>query len=243
VCKYTKLYEICTFRDQHKATVIPAIIQLVNKIKQVYGYQVAIVFMDGDVSYSRAKANLGSSAKEELELAGIKVEIRSPDTPAQLGGAERAGAVIVTVARVIRIHAGLPKALANKLICTVVRLLNVTLTKALGWRTPQEIVTSIRPDLSRLHVIRSRRFLLNKHLQKGDKLEKRTFEGFLIRYNASNIYRVWLPHSNRVIRVRDVRFINELYKDKPSILPIESQIIETVYIPKEEYDRDTIVVA
>jgi hypothetical protein len=70
--------------------------------------------MDGDVGYSRAEANLGSSAKEELESAGIKVEVRSPDTPAQLGGAERAGSTIVTVARVIRIHAGLPKAFVTK---------------------------------------------------------------------------------------------------------------------------------
>jgi hypothetical protein len=243
VCEYTKLHEICTLRNRHKTTVVPAIIRLVNKIERVYGYQVAIVFMDGDVGYGRAEANLGSSAQEELASAGIKVEMRSPDTPAQLGGAERAGAVIVTVARVIRIHAGLPKALANELICTAVRLLNVTPTKALGWRTPQEMVTGIRPDLSRLHVIGSRGFLLNKHLLKGDKLEKRTFEGFLIGYDASNIYRVWLPHSNRVIRVRDVRFIDELYKEKPSTPPVEPRIIETVHIPEEEYDGDTIVVA
>jgi hypothetical protein len=151
--------------------------------------------------------------------------------------------VIVTVARVIRIHAGLPKALANKLICTAVRLLNVTPTKALRWRTPQEIVTGIRLDLSRLHVIRSCRFLLNKHLLKGDKLEKRTFEGFLIGYNASNIYWVWIPTTNRVIRVRDVRFIDKLYKEKLSTLHVEPCIIETVHIPEEEYDGDTIVVA
>jgi hypothetical protein len=199
--------------------------------------------MDGDVGYGRAEAHLGSSAQEELASAGIKVEMRSPDTPAQLGGAERAGAVIVTVARVIRIHAGLPKALANELVCTAVRLLNVTPTKALGWRTPQEMVTGIRPDLSRLHVIGSRGFLLNKHLPRGDQLEQRTLEGFLVGYDASNIYRVWLPHSNRVIRVRDVRFIDELYKEKPSTSPVESQIIETVHIPEEEYDGDTIVVA
>jgi hypothetical protein len=85
--------------------------------------------------------------------------------------------------------------------------------------------------------------LLNKHLLKGDKLEKRTFKGFLIGYDASNIYRVWLPTTNRVIRVRDVRFIDELYKEKPSTPPVESRIIETVHIPEEEYDRDTIVVA
>jgi hypothetical protein len=199
--------------------------------------------MDGDVGYGRAEANLSSSAQEELASAGIKVEMRSPDTLAQLGGAERAGAVIVTDARVIRIHAGLPKALANKLVCIAVRLFNVTPTKALRWRTPQEMVTGVWSDLSRLHVIRSRGFLLNKHLPKGDKMEKRTFKGFLISYDASNIYRVWLPHSNRVIRVRDVRFIDELYQEKPLTPPVESRIIETVHIPEEEYDGDTIVMA
>ncbi|KAF7441576.1 gag-pre-integrs multi-domain protein [Pyrenophora tritici-repentis] len=243
VCEYTKFHEICTLRSRHKATVVPAIIRLINKIERVYGYQVAIVFMDGDVGYGRAEAHLGSSAQEELSSAGIKVEMRSPDTPAQLGGAERAGAVIVTVARVIRIHAGLPKALANELVCTAVRLLNVTPTKALEWRTPQEMVTGIRPDLSRLHIIGSRGFILDKHLLRGDKLEKRTFEGFLIGYDASNIYRVWIPTTNRVIRVRDVRFIDELYKEKPSTTPVEPRIIETVHIPEEEYDGDTIVVA
>ena len=243
VCDYTKLHEICTLKDRHKATVVPAIIRLVNKIERVYGYQVAIVFMDGDVGYGRAEANLGSSAKEKLGSAGIKVEMRSPDTPAQLGGAERAGAIIVTVARVIRIYAGLLKALANELICTAVRLLNVTPTKALGWRTPQEMVTGIQPDLSRLHVIGSRGFVLNKHLPRGDKLEDRTFEGFLVGYDASNIYRIWIPTRNRVIRVRDIRFVNELYKEKPSTPPVEPRIIETVHIPEEEFDGDTIVVA
>jgi hypothetical protein len=143
VCEYTKFHEICTLRNRHKATVVPAIIRLVNKIERVYGYQVAIVFMDGDVGYGRAEANLCSSAQEELASAGMKVEMRSLDTPAQLGGAERVGVVIVTVARVIRIHAGLPKALANELVCTAVRPLNVTPTKALGWRPPPEMVNTV----------------------------------------------------------------------------------------------------
>jgi hypothetical protein len=136
--------------------------------------------MDRDVGYRRAEANLGSSAREVLSLAGIKVETRSPDTPAQLGGAKRAGAVIVTVARVLRIHASLPKTLANELVCTAARLLNITPTKSVDWRTPLEMVTGVRLDLSRLHAIGSRGFVLNKHLPRGDKLEDRTFEGFLL---------------------------------------------------------------
>ncbi|KAF1828654.1 hypothetical protein BDW02DRAFT_584321 [Decorospora gaudefroyi] len=73
VCEYTKFHEICTLRNRHKATVVPALIRLINKIKRVYGYQVAIVFIDRDVGYSRAKANLSSSAQEELSSAGIKL--------------------------------------------------------------------------------------------------------------------------------------------------------------------------
>jgi hypothetical protein len=243
VCEYTKLHEICTLKDRHKATVVPALTRLINKIERVYGYQVAIVFMDGDVGYGRAEANLGSSAKEELESAGIKVEVRSPDTPAQLGGAERAGAIIVIAARVLRIHSGLPKALANELVCTAARLLNITPTKSIDWRTPQEMVTGVCPDLSRLRLVGSRGFVLNKHLPRGDKLEDRTFEGFLVGYDASNIYRVWLPNTNRVIRVQDVRFIDKLYKDKPSTPSLTPRMIEAVHIPEEEYDGDTIVVA
>jgi hypothetical protein len=41
----------------------------------------------------------------------------------------------------------------------------------------------------------------------------------------------------------DVRFIYELYKDKPSTQRVEPQIIEAVHVPEEEYNSDTIVVA
>jgi hypothetical protein len=104
--------------------------------------------MDGDVGYGQAEADLGSSAKEVLNSAGIKVEVRSPDTPAQLGSAEQAGAIIVIAARVLRIHSGLPKTLANKMVCTAARILNITPTKSIDWRTPQEMVTGVCSDLS-----------------------------------------------------------------------------------------------
>jgi hypothetical protein len=85
--------------------------------------------------------------------------------------------------------------------------------------------------------------VLNKHLLRGDKLKDCTFKGFLLGYDALNIYQVWLPATNRVIRVRDVRFIDELYKDKPSTLHVRPHVVETAHIPEEEYDSDTIIVA
>jgi hypothetical protein len=105
------------------------------------------------------------------------------------------------------------------------------------------MVTGVCPDLSRLRVIGSRGFVLNKRLPRGDKLKDRTFKGFLVGYDASNIYRVWLSNTNCVIRVHDVCFINELYKDKSSTPSMTPHMIEAVHTPEEEYNGDTIVVA
>jgi hypothetical protein len=47
---------------------------------------------------------------------------------------------------------------------------------------------------------------------------------------------------NYVIRVRDVRFIDKLYRDKPSTQRVEPYIIEAVQIHEKKCNSDTIVV-
>ncbi|KAF1828128.1 hypothetical protein BDW02DRAFT_513159, partial [Decorospora gaudefroyi] len=51
-----------------------------------------------------------------------------------------------------------------------------------------------------------------------------------------------LPTINRVIRVRNVRFIDKLYKNKLYTLPIRPYIIKTINISKEKYNSNTIIV-
>jgi hypothetical protein len=65
-------------------------------------------------------------------LASIKVKIRLLDTPAQLEGAKKARAIIITVTRVLRIYTSLLKTLANNLVCIAARLLNITSTKSIN---------------------------------------------------------------------------------------------------------------
>jgi hypothetical protein len=42
--------------------------------------------------------------------------------------------------RALRISSGLLKALTNKLAVAAVQLLNTTLVKSLGWKTPHEVI-------------------------------------------------------------------------------------------------------
>ena len=97
---------------------------------------------------------------------------------------------------------------------TAATLLNYTPQKRLGWKTPYEVVTGEKRNIGNLAVIGSRSYVYNKRIARGDKLEDRTIVGYLVGFEGSNIYRIWLPKNKRIIRVRDVRFIQSiLYKD------------------------------
>jgi len=44
---------------------------------------------------------------------------------------------------------------------------------------------------------------------RRNKLDPRAEIGYLVRYNSTNIYRIWIPHTGKVISTRDVIF-NEI---------------------------------
>ena len=49
--------------------------------------------------------------------------------------------------------------------------------------------------------------MLNTKLMRGEKLASRTLVGQLVGYDSTNIYRVWMPTLQRVVRTRDVVFL------------------------------------
>ncbi len=123
MCEYTKWHEVATLAYKSLSLVLPALKSLINKIQRQYGYTVVVLKIDGDRSY-------GKELYEIARQAGIKIELRAPDTPEQLGLAEKAGNVIITKARALRIQAGLPKSLSNELAITAARIANITPTRA-----------------------------------------------------------------------------------------------------------------
>ena len=43
------------------------------------------------------------------------------------------------------------------------------------------------------------------------KLNPRAHIGYLVGYNSTNIYRIWIPHKGKVISTRDVIFDEETF--------------------------------
>ena len=77
--------------------------------------------------------------------------------------------------------------------------LNWTLNKQLGWKTPYEIAYGKPPSLTYMHVYGCKMYTLDKQIKRGDKLAPYTLIGYLVGYNLTNIYYIWILSLRKVI--------------------------------------------
>lgn len=203
-----------------------------------------------------------TALKRFFKDRNIVVEPSAPDTQAQNGGAERSGGVVKLKARAMRIAARFPHYLWVEIYKAAVYLHNRTPRRSLGWRTPyEEFHTAVaracgnknairKPKLHHLRNYGCRAYAMTSEaLRKTDRLMKmkpRAWIGYLIGYESTNIYRIWSPKANRVIRTRDVSFDEDtifdgdINKFKDDLLEVSLtemlKILEDCEIQEDEAD-------
>jgi Reverse transcriptase (RNA-dependent DNA polymerase) len=201
-CNYTTMDFIYTHASKDQA--VEVIKEFINMAQRRYSYDIRYIHSDGERS-------LGKKFDDVIASYGISAERSAPYTPAQNGAAERSGGVMIMKARCIRIRANLPSSLWPEAIQAAGYLNNRTPKKQLGWKTPFEALTKQIPNLSHLHVYGCRAYPLLHNIPRRQKLEPRAQIGYLVGYDSTNIYRIWIPSKNRVERVRDVTFDEMLF--------------------------------
>ena len=176
---------------------------------------------------------------------GIVAERTAPNTHEQNGGSERAGKELTIKARGLRIGANLPYNMWPECYKTAAYCLNRHLLKRLGWKTPFEAIFKEKPMLAHLETYGGKAYYLKNNLPRKSKLEPRAYIGYLVGYDSTNIFRIWVPSQNKVIRTRDVRIDgNSLYNpidlDIDEVLREQAEkIIETLDLP--EYTPETVL--
>jgi hypothetical protein len=209
VCQYSKWHEISCLPNRLKTTLIPAVFNLIEKIQRQLGYKYFVIIVRSD-----NEKGLGRDFADGCKTVGIKVETTAENTDEQKGLQEAAGRTIMQRTRALRISSGLPKALTNELAVAAVQLLNTTPVESLGWKTPHEVIFNTKPSVAHYSPIGCRAYVYRRDIKAADKTEPRAHIGYLVGYDSSNIYRVWIPSLDRVIRTRDVIFKGKFtYKD------------------------------
>jgi hypothetical protein len=166
---------------------------------------------------------------------GIELRQSAPYSHQQNGPAERSGGVIISMARRILFEAYLPENLWPLAIDHIIYLLHRLPKKRLGWKTPYEIIQSITklkkstiPNLGHIRIFgcKAYRKIPSTQIPRLEKMAPRANIGYLIGYDASNIFKIWIPEERSVVRARDVEFDEDAFFDPTK--PVKTRVRETI---------------
>lgn len=223
-CDHTKYHRAFPIKNHTQKTLLPLFESVMAFAKKFDPRGVKIWHMDDEQGVGKKIAKL-------VLRDGAVIETSSPYTPDQNGGAERSGRSLSERARTLLIEANLPKHLWPEFMTYSFYLLNRTPCESIGWKTPFEMLYGRKPWLAGVRVLGSLVYVLVKHgIAKLDKFEPRAQVGYLVGMEASNIYRIWMPTTNRVLRSRDVR-IDESVRYQPPTKP------EYLFVSEPEKER------
>jgi transposase InsO family protein len=166
---------------------------------------------------------------EFLKTHGTVRRLTVHDSPNQNGIAERMNRTLVEHARALLLASSMPERVWAEALRHTAWLRNRTLTKgAPGTKTPHELATNMKPDLSILHEWGCTAYVLNLGVSK---LESKVQEGRFVGYDTeSKGYRVYWPTKWTVSIERNVVF------DKGEILT-EANGTDQLLIENQEPER------
>lgn len=239
VCPYTKFHAIITTRTK---SVNYDMETLIEHIEHTFKITVEEIHVDGEPSIT------GMTFEKYCRDRKKRLTITVPDTPEQNGPAEKAGHTISKRARSMIIEANLRMGLWPEAMKAAVWITNRTPIKALGWKTPYEMAYGKKPYVGNLFLFGAKAYV-RIDTEKSEKMAPRAQIGFLVGYEAHNIWRIWVtgPNGSKVIRARDVVF-DETKKYDPEhpfareiVREGVSQIIDNIVIPNiDEASNDVV---
>lgn len=245
---YTKLNFVYTISRRDKPTLLEVLTRLDRSIKREFNTTVSFLIADDERGYGLTD----DSARAYCSQEGIRLQIRAPHTKEQNGSAERSGKNLIDRSRSMRVMSNLPLALTPEIYVAAGYLLNRTPTRSIDWKTPFEMAYNKKPSIAHLKLYGCRAYALRPQIPRGDKLTPRALIGYLVGYDASNIYRIWLPkarsraHQGKVIRTRDVTFKENLYyqdhdDESDPLLPSAevAEVVHTLHIQSMREPEDS----
>lgn len=118
---------------------------------------------------------------------------------------------LTEVARVLRIHANLPKKFWGDCILTSTYLINKIPTPVLGWKSPYEVLMGKKLVYDHLGVFGNRCFVYNCDRGK-DKFDPKGRKCVFIRHlYAQKVYKVYDLESHKTLVSRDVVFQEDVF--------------------------------
>ena len=143
---------------------------------------------------------------------GIKFEMSAPYAHHQNARIERAWKTLFNMSRAIQFESKVPDHLKQYILKYATFLINRTYSEPIR-KTPYESVTNKRPNANQMQLFGSLCYGFQYHVHRR-KWDPRALPGVFIGYDSKSPAKlVFFPNENKVRKVKDVKFTNNLYYD------------------------------
>ncbi len=115
--------------------------------------------------------------------------------------------------KIMQIKTNLSTNLWSKIFKSIDYLNNRTLRRALAWKTFFEALTKKKSNLTHLQSYECRAYFLKNIISRKNRLKSRAFIDYLVKYDFTNIFRIWISSRMRIVRIRNVIFDKTLFYD------------------------------
>jgi hypothetical protein len=135
----------------------------------------------------------------------------TPHNSSQNGRAEVSNYLVERTARTLMLASKVLRHLWTYAVSTAVYLLNLLPLKALGFKSPTEMLTEVGFEgaisMAHLRAYGCRTYVFDEGVAQGDKFATRTKTGKLVSYErGKSIYLVYIPSEHKVVRTSYVQF-------------------------------------
>lgn len=231
-------YHVLGTKEEH---LLPSFQHFSNYVERRWDLKVKVFHGDGETTVA-----MGNGFTAWINTKGFVIETSPPHTQDQNGSAERSGGVIIGRARKMRYTANLPQMLWPEIISCAVYLLNRSPTKSLKWETPIGYIERYvgnavpLPSLNHLVPYGCRAYSYIKKQDKLEKLQARAHIGYLVGYQSTNVFRIWIPTLRTVISTRDVVFdTTKRYNPQDDQSTASIEVVRTIKVLTQDIE-DTI---
>jgi hypothetical protein len=148
-----------------------------------------------------------------MKLRKIDTKRFASYTSSQNDKIERFKRILMIRTWTMRIKANLSVNMWSKVFKSIDYLNNQILRRTLIWKTFFEILIEEKSNLAHLQSYECRAYLLKNIIFRKNRLKSKAFIDYLMRYDFTNIFRIWIFSRMQIVRIRDVLFDKTLFYD------------------------------
>lgn len=235
-------------QDRTSSSIITVLRSFLGILNNQYRIRPQVIECDNEIYKTKTEVRVF------VESRDIRLEPSPPRTQELNGAAERSGGVVKEKARAMRSGSKLPAALWREISRAAVYLLNRTPRYQYSWKTPYDLFHGQKPSQAHLRAYGCKAFAMTPDAQiKQNRLQRlnpKAWIGYLVGYDSTNVYRVWNPVTNKVVRTRDVTFNEEAVFDgnleslKDDMLKISldelSELLGSYTLPEDQEEESPV---